>query len=568
MLSLTRMTTIEQGQFEYKGGPFSGKGKGRGGRAVAGRELQKLFDRMPPYSNEAEMSLLGSMILDHRVIAEVIGHIPTGDAFYSESHAAVYDALVSLYDRHDSGDVVQLVQALKDKGVIDEIGGPSYLYELASAVPAAVNAPHYARIVAEKFRLRKLIDAAGTILHSAYHAGELGDDGASAVLDEAEQRIFDVVETGQGMDSEKLSQLLQQTLDVLDKNFETGRTITGLDTGFRDLNDLTSGFQNGEMIILAARPSMGKTAVALNLAENMAAFGNRHATGDADGQRAPVAFFSMEMSKQAITQRLLCSNARIDSNKMRKNQLTKPDFDRLVRSCSQLSKYPIYIDDTPGMTILQLRAKARRLSAQFGIKAVFIDYLQLMTAPGASRDGRQNEVATISRGVKALARELNIPVICLAQLNRGAEQREGHRPRMADLRESGSLEQDADVIMLLHREDYYHRGDTEWLDANEDEVGKAEIIIAKQRNGPTDVVRLSWSPEYMRFQDYASSNSFGGDSSYASPPQAPSSPGSAASSAPGSAFRKSGNEAGPAGNYSGPNTPGGWEEADTDDIPI
>jgi len=551
------MTTIEQGQFEFKG-----KRKGRGGSAVAGRELQKLFDRMPPYSNEAEMSLLGSMILDHRVIAEVIGFIPSGDSFYSEAHAAIFDALVTLYDRHDSGDVVQLVQALKDKGVIDEIGGPSYLYELASAVPAAVNAPHYARIVSEKFRLRKLIDAAGTILHSAYHAGELGDDGASAVLDEAEQKIFDVVETGQGMDSEKLSLLLQQTLDVLDKNFETGRTITGLDTGFRDLNDLTSGFQNGEMIILAARPSMGKTAVALNLAENMAAFGNRHAGGD---QSAPVAFFSMEMSKQAITQRLLCSNARIDSNKMRKNLLNKSDFDRLVRSCSQLSTYPIYIDDTPGMTILQLRAKARRLSAQFGIKAVFIDYLQLMTAPGASRDGRQNEVATISRGVKALARELDIPVICLAQLNRGAEQREGHRPRMADLRESGSLEQDADVILLLHREDYYHRGDTEWMTENEDEVGKAEIIVAKQRNGPTDVVRLSWSAEYMRFQDYASTNQFGGGGGYNSgAAPAPSAPSGSA----GSAFKKAGNENGPSGNYTGPITPGGWEEADTDDIPI
>lgn len=558
------MSTINQGQFEFKGNSW------RSGRYqkpdAGGRDLQKLFDRTPPASIEAEMCLLGSMILDHRVIADVIGMIPNGDAFYSEAHAAIYDQLVTLYDKHDAGDVVQLCEALKDKGVLDGVGGVSYIQELVEGVPSSVNAPHYARIVQEKARLRKLIQAAGTILHNAYHSGELGDDGASAILDHAEQQIFDVVESGEGMESEKLSALLQQTLDVLDRNFESGRTITGLDTGYRDLNDLTSGLQNGELTILAARPSMGKTALALNLAENVATFGNRHAGGE---QTAPVAFFSMEMSKQSVTQRLLCANARIDSNKMRKNLLNKSDFDRLVRSCSSLSKLPIYIDDSPGMTVLQLRAKARRMAAQFGIKAIFIDYLQLMTAPGASREGRQNEVATISRGVKALARELDIPVVCLAQLNRGAEQREGHRPRMADLRESGSLEQDADVILLLHREDYFHRGDTEWLQENEDLIGKAEIIVAKQRNGPTDTVPLTWNADHMRFTDFQ--NSYGGGGydgglggGQSHQPSAPSAPSGGA----GNAFRKSSNEEGPAGHYSGPITPGGWEEADTDDIPI
>lgn len=511
------------------------------------------------------MCLLGSMILDHTVIAEVIGMIPSGDAFYSEAHAAIYDELVKLYDKHNAGDVMLLCEALRDRGVLDDVGGVSYVQELVEGVPSAMNAAHYARIVREKARLRKLIQAAGSILHEAYHSGELGENGAGDILDHAEKQIFEVVETGQGMESEKLSALLQQTLDVLDRDFESGRTITGLDTGFRDLNDLTSGLQNGELTILAARPSMGKTALALNLAENIASFGNRHAPGE---QTAPVAFFSMEMSKQAVTQRLLCSNARMDSNKMRKNLLNKSDFDRLVRSCSSLSKLPIYVDDSPGMTVLQLRAKARRMAAQFGIKAIFIDYLQLMTAPGASREGRQNEVATISRGVKALSRELNIPVVCLAQLNRGAEQREGHRPRMADLRESGSLEQDADVILLLHREDYFHRGDQEWLEENQHLEGKAEIIIAKQRNGPTDTIPLQWSDKYMRFED--ESGGYGSDAGGSTYNGAPSigQQGEKQTGGAGSAFRKSGDDGGPKGYYDGPTTPGGWEEADTDDIPI
>jgi len=474
--------------------PGSGPGRSRSGNARPAFDLQRLFERLPPHALEAEMSLLGSMILDPRVIGEIVGQVSSGEHFYNQGHAAIFDALIATYNRHQSGDLVQLTDALRDKGVLDDVGGPEYLVRLAESVPSAVNAPYYAKIVREKHQLRKLIDAAGQILYDAYHTGEADESNARDVLDRAEQRIFDIAEKSVGMDMGTLAELLQETMDILLAN--EGRSITGLSTGFHDLDEITSGLQPGELVIVAARPSMGKTAFALNLAQGIAERGLLHGE---HGQQAPVGIFSMEMSRQALVQRLLCAHARVDSHRFRTNRLSRDEFRTLAQSCDVLSRVPMFMDDTPGLSVLMLRAKARRMVAQHGVKCVIIDYLQLMTAPGKDRESRQVEVSAISRGVKALARELNIPVICLAQLNRGAEMREGHRPRMADLRESGSIEQDADVIMLLHREEYYHQADPNWALDNPDKVGVAEIIVAKQRNGPTGTVELGWDAKSTRF---------------------------------------------------------------------
>jgi len=441
------------------------------------------------------MSLLGSLILDPSVTADVLMIVRSPQAFHSEAHSAIYEALLTLYEKHQAGDLVQLIELLKGKQQLEDVGGAEYLVQLAESVPSAVNAPHYARIVAEKHRLRSLIDAAGQILYDAYHAGDLGPDGAREVMDTAERLIFDVAEQAQTSDVEQLKDLLHQAMETLEAN--EGRAVTGLATGYHRLDELTSGLQNGELVIVAARPSMGKTALALNLAEQVSLRG-----GHSDAP-VPVALFSLEMSRQSVTQRLMCAKAAVDSHLLRSNRLREEHYRALIEACGVLGEAPIFIDDTPGMTVLQLRARARRLAAQHGIRCIFIDYLQLMTAPGSARESRQVEVSAISRGIKALARELNIPVVCLAQLNRGAEQREGHRPRMSDLRESGSIEQDADVIALLHREEYYHQADPEWLLENPDKEGLAELIIAKQRNGPTGTVDLLWDARTTRFKNHA-----------------------------------------------------------------
>ncbi|HBS29019.1 MAG TPA: replicative DNA helicase [Phycisphaerales bacterium] len=527
------------------------------------RDLQKLFDRLPPASPEAEMSLLGSMILDPKVIGDVIAVVRTPDDFAGEAHAHIFDALVKTYDVHRSGDLVQLSQSLRDRGVLDDIGGPDYLLELAQAVPSAASAPHYARIVREKAQLRRLIEAAGRILYDAYHAGDPEQGAAREVLDRAEQAIFAVAEDTGSADLQTLERLLQDALNLLDANFQHGRTLTGLSTGFYDLDQMTNGLQAGEMVIVAARPSMGKTAFALNLAEQIAFGGSPHAES---GPRTPVGFFSMEMSRQSVAQRLMCAHSGVDSHKMRRNLLSHDDFRRLAESCGKLSEAPVFIDDSPGLTVMLLRAKARRMVAQHGVKCVFIDYMQLMSAPGAARESRQAEVSAISRGLKALARELEVPIVCLAQLNRGAEQREGHRPRMADLRESGSIEQDADVIMLLHRESYYHQHDPEWLAENEDRVNDSEVIIAKQRNGPTGTVHLKWNAQITRFQSMAQRHGSDGNYEVRTKPVSPASPGSSGGSrssyAPGA-------KSGPVqGHRDGGGPERDWQSEEIDDLPI
>ena len=447
-------------------------------------ELSKLFDKLPPHALEAESALLGSMILDPQVIGEVVQIIKSQDDFYKPAHRAIYDVLVNLYDKNEEVDMVHLNQRMKDRNELESSGGLDYLVSLVESVPSATSAPYYAKLVREKSVLRQLIDAAGKILYQAYTSAE----PVGEMLDQAEQEIFRLAEAKSDGEASDLHALLEETYAKLEAS--DGRMITGIESGFIDLDEMTSGLHPGEMSIIAARPSMGKTAFALNIAEHIGVT-----------MRQPLAFFSLEMSKQQLAQRMLCSRSGVDSQRLRRNMLTNTDWDSLHQAMVQLTDAPIFIDDTPGLSLLALRAKARRLAARHHIKAVFIDYLQLMS--GAKSDSREQEVSSISRGVKALARELSVPVICLSQLNRSAESREGHRPRMSDLRESGSIEQDADVVMMIHREDYYQRGEKEPVMNNE-----AEIIVAKQRNGPTGTVNLAFNSSTTRFNNLARGGQF------------------------------------------------------------
>lgn len=445
-------------------------------------ELSRLVDAIPPHAVEAEMSLLGAMLFDPRAIADVVPIVKTGRDFHTPTHGLLYDVMVGIYDRTAALDMVQLNQELSDKGLLAEVGGLDFLVHLAGSVPSAANAAQYARIVREKATLRDLIAAGGEILRDAHAPGT----EVQLVLEEAEQRIFRIAQQREHASAESLQDLLAETVRLIEAN--EGRHLSGVPCGFVEMDDMLNGFQAGELLILAARPSMGKTALALNVMEQMALAGH------------PVGMFSLEMSKQQLVQRMVCARGQIDSQRLRRNMLREEDYRRLMTACGDLAEAPVYIDDTPGLTLLQLRSKGRRLKDRYDIEAIIIDYLQLMSA-GGRVESRQMEVSEISRGIKAMARELEIPVLCLSQLNRAAEQREGHRPRMSDLRESGAIEQDADVILMLHREEYYHKGEHEWAEQNPDKVGIAEVIVAKQRNGPTGAVTLSWNSESTRFTD-------------------------------------------------------------------
>ncbi|MEO1583344.1 MAG: replicative DNA helicase [Planctomycetota bacterium] len=474
--------------------------------------VERLFDKLPPHSPEAEMSLLGSMILEPQVIADVLPIVGSADAFYSAAHGAIFRGILRLYDQHQLGDLVLLVDELRKADQLDDVGGEEYLVQLVEGVPAATSAAYYARTVADKHRLRSLIEASGKILYDAYHPGE-GAQAVNEVIDAAESKVFAIAEQSQADEAQSLEELLQLEIEHLEAI--EGKGVSGIPSGYTDLDEMLTGLHAGEMIIVAARPSMGKTALALNMAEQVAmggaALGNKP-----KGDKCAVALFSLEMSKSAVTSRMLSARSGVDSHKMRSGRFNQDDFQRLIRASGELAEAPIYIDDSPSLSILGLRARCRRLVRKHNIGCVVIDYLQLLSSPGAARESRQVEVSEISRGIKALARELDVPVICLAQLNRGPEQREGKHPRISDLRESGSIEQDADVVLLLHREEYYHIGDEDWQMDNPDKVGLAELIVAKQRNGPTGVVRLTWDNSTTRFKNHAESRSgsFGGGVNY------------------------------------------------------
>jgi len=436
------------------------------------------LNRTMPQSIEAEAAVLGSMVLDPECIGEVVQQVST-EAFYRIEHQKIFDALVALYEKGRALDLVLLRDELKKRNDLTEVGGVDYLKKVAESVPSSANVDYYTQIVKNKFLLRQLIAAGSSILNEAFT--ETGE--AAAKLDEAEKKIFAVTQQKISGTAVPLKGLLTQAFENIESR--QGSHVTGLPTGYRELDELTCGLQNGEMIIVAGRPSMGKTSFALNIAEHIGA--------DND---IPIAVFSLEMSKQQLAERILCSRGHVDAQSVRKGMLSTEQLSELIATGGELSEKPIYVDDSAGLTPLELRAKARRLKSQYGIRCIIVDYLQLMTMGTTRVESRQQEISQISRYIKALARELEIPVVALSQLNRALEGREGHRPRMSDLRESGSLEQDADVVMLLHREDYYHRGESDYSENNE-----AEIIVAKQRNGPTGNIKLVFDEKFTRFKN-------------------------------------------------------------------
>jgi replicative DNA helicase len=440
--------------------------------------IARQFDRLPPQAIEAEMCLIGSMMLDKEVVGQVV-QIVDREAFYQADHQILFDILVKLYEQNRSIDAIIVREELAKRQLLEEVGGTPYLAQILSAVPSSAHAAHYAGIVREKSLLRQLISASNDILRDAYAPHEQAD----LVLDKAEKRIFDIAQ-------KKVGGAMTPLEDVLVEVFETieSRGQRGIETGFFELDDMMNGLQNGEMIIVAARPSMGKTAFAMNVIEHISA-----------DSRLPTAVFSLEMSKQQLAQRMLCSRGQIDAHKLRKGMLQAHEYQHLANVVGELAKAPVWVDDSPGLTVLDLRAKARRLKLQHDIKCIMIDYMQLMDNPGP--ESRQQQISEISRGIKAVARELNVPVICLSQLNRQSEGRDGHRPRMSDLRESGSIEQDADVIALLHREDYYRMSEPDFQPDN-----IAEVIIAKQRNGPTGTVKLTFLNKTTRFENLSTAN--------------------------------------------------------------
>jgi len=442
---------------------------------------ESLLDRVPPQDLEAEAAVLGSIILDNECAGEIV-QILAPESFYSGKHRLIFDTLVSLYDERRAIDLLTLRDELSRRSALDDVGGVAFLTELVESVPSAANAVFYANIVRDKSILRSLIAAATTIVRDAQEASGT----AESILDRSEKLIFDVAEKRVGGDAAALQEILKKTFEKIDRYHDRKGHLTGIPSGYDDLDELTSGFQNSEMIIIAARPSMGKTTLALNIAEHVAVH-----------EKLPVALFSMEMSEQSLAQNLLCMHARIDSRRLRSGMLSDEQWGRLGLALGSLSEAPIYIDDAPGMTILQLRAKARRLAARAGIKMMVVDYIQLMSAPG--EESRQQEIAAISRGIKALARELDIPIVALSQLNRSPETREGNKPRLGDLRESGALEQDADVVILLHRPAYY-AGRAENVPDSGGGAEETDIIVAKQRNGPTDVVKLVFRSSLLRFE--------------------------------------------------------------------
>lgn len=437
-------------------------------------------NRVPPHSIYAESCVLGSMILNSAAI-DIVVQIVEPSYFYTPAHQSIYQAIVDMRQANKPIDLVTLREELAQRKILEEIGKVEYLVSLVDGLPDAGNAEYYAHIVRDKALLRELILAGNEMIREAYDSS----DEAPKIIDSAENSVFQIAQKKIGQESVGLSSLLQQTFEDLEAH--EGKLITGLATGYTQLDEMTSGFQQGEMIILAARPSMGKTSILLNLGEFMAVVDHK-----------PVAIFSLEMSNTQLAQRFLASHARFDLRQMRRASITSDDWTKLQYAAGELEQAPIFVDDTPVLTILQLRAKARRLKAAHDIQCIYLDYLQLMSYGGPSSVPRHEQITEISRGIKALARELSVPIVCAAQLNRGPTDRESHRPRMSDLRESGSIEQDADVIMLLHNEDYYHIGQENYLPTN-----ITELIIAKQRNGPTGVVKLVFLKDITRFESAA-----------------------------------------------------------------
>ena len=442
-------------------------------------------DRRPPYSEDAEQAVLAAMLMDQDAISRATEFVDD-TMFYREGHRRIFRAMTALAERGEVIDPLTLGDELARRGDLESSGGKDYLGTLVDAIPTSANVEFHAKIVREKALLRRVIEVSTGLVQEAFE----GRLNAADLLDEAESRIFEVSQQRGNEGFTRIKELLWPTMERIEALQRGGQTITGVATGFSDLDEMTSGFQPSDLVIVAARPSMGKTAFVLNIAQHAAI-----------EQNTPIAFFSLEMSKESLVQRMLTSEARIDAQRLRKGQLRDDDFPRLARAAGILSSAPIWIDDTPGMTLLEMRSKARRLKADNGVGMIIVDYLQLMQGPSGA-ESRQQEISQISRSLKALAKELRVPVVALSQLSRAPEQRTGEhkRPQLSDLRESGAIEQDADVVMFIYRQEMYD-GPTD-KDGNSLE-GRSEIIVGKQRNGPTGNVNLFFHKSYTRFENYS-----------------------------------------------------------------
>ncbi|PSL40017.1 replicative DNA helicase [Planomicrobium soli] len=437
--------------------------------------MNETIDRVPPHNQEAEQSVIGAIFLEPQSLITV-AEIVMPEDFYRISHQKIFQTMLTLSDQGKAIDVVTVTEELSVKKELEDVGGLSYLTEIANAVPTAANVAHYAHIVEEKALLRRLIRVATSIVEDGFTR----EDEVGALLAEAEKKMMEVSNRKNAGDFIHIKDVLVKTYDNIELLHTRKGDVTGIPTGFRDLDKMTAGFQRNDLIIVAARPSVGKTAFALNVAQNVATRADEN-----------VAIFSLEMGAEQLVMRMLCAEGNIDAQIMRTGALQNEDWRKLTMAMGSLSNAGIFIDDTPGIRVNDIRAKCRRLKQEHGLGMIMIDYLQLIQGPGRAGENRQQEVSDISRSLKGLARELEVPVIALSQLSRGVEQRQDKRPMMSDLRESGSIEQDADIVSFLYREDYY---DKETEDQN-----VIEIIIAKQRNGPTGTVKLAFVKEYNKF---------------------------------------------------------------------
>lgn len=448
------------------------------------KDIDPSLHKIPPQNIEAEQSVLGAVLLENEAINNVLEILATND-FYSEAHRRIFSAILELSEKNEPSDLITLSNILKDKNQLDSVGGVSYLATLVDNVPSAANIAYYSRIVKEKAILRGLIGAATEIITKSYDT--TGSD-IENVLDEAEHAIFEISENKIKPAFHPIKEIIKDSFRTIEELYEKKELVTGVPTGFEKVDDITSGLQKSDLIIIAGRPSMGKTAFALNIAQHVAI-----------ERGTSVALFSLEMAKEQLAIRMLSSEAKVDSQRLRKGFLGETDWPKLTTAAGRLSEAAIFIDDTPAITVLEMKAKARRLKAETGLGLIMLDYLQLMRGSRFS-DSREQEISEISRSLKALAKELNVPVVAISQLNRKVEDRTNKRPQLADLRESGAIEQDADVIAFIYRDEVYNRSE------DNPEKGMAEIIIGKQRNGPVGTVKLAFLEKYTSFENLATTD--------------------------------------------------------------
>lgn len=437
-----------------------------------------MIERIPPHNEEAERSVLGAAMLNKEVLFDILEEVKEDD-FYNESHKEIFRAIWELYRKNSAVDMLTVCEELKSRQSLDMVGGRAYIATLTAEVPSTANGREYAKIIAEKAIMRQMIRTAEDITEKGYESKMV----AREILDYAESGIFQIAQMRQKNDYTKIQDVLLENLKIIDAAAQNKDKITGIPTGFHDLDEKTSGLQRSDLIIVAARPGMGKTAFALNIAQQSAV---KHGTS--------AIIFSLEMSKEQLGQRLLAMQARVEMQKLKQGDLDRKDWDRVSLGVDELNNSKIVIDDTPGISLMEMRNKCRRLKAEQGLDLIVVDYLQLMTFEGKT-DNRQQEISALSRNMKLLAREMNCPVILLSQLSRAPELRQDKRPMLSDLRESGSIEQDADIVIFLYRDDYYNE--------NTEKPGVCEVNIAKHRSGPTDKIELTWVSRYTKFSDKA-----------------------------------------------------------------